>query len=63
MVRRLQTDAQFERAYRSQAAVYVRDRSRNANPYVGALEGFNPMYVTVSGERLPRRDYDFLVLR
>lgn len=62
MVRRLQTDKHFERAYLSHSTVYARER-RSRDGVVGSLDGFNPLYVTVNGTKLPRDGFDFLTLR
>lgn len=61
MPRKLHTDLQFEKAYLSRNTVYARDKERAALDRIGSLEGFNPIFVTLSGSRLFRDDYDFLV--
>jgi hypothetical protein len=61
MARRLHTDIQFEKAYAARATVYAKDRLDGTHDVLGALESFNPIFVTVSGERLFRDDYEFLI--
>lgn len=60
MGRPLQSDAQFERALRAKSSVYARRRDRDAPDVLGALEAFNPVYVTLAGNRLFRGDYIFI---
>jgi len=60
MSRQLQTDVQFERALRSRTSVYAKDKLGGKLDFVGALDAFNPIYVTVSGARLFRGDYEFV---
>ncbi|WP_309120159.1 hypothetical protein [Paenibacillus sp.] len=62
MSRQLQTDAQFERALRSRASVYAKDKLGSNLDFVGALDAFNPIYVTVSGSRLFRGDFEFVTI-
>ena len=60
MGRPLQSDAQFERAMRAKCSVYARRRRGDAPDVLGALEAFNPVYVTLAGNRLYRGDYIFI---
>jgi hypothetical protein len=61
MARRLRTDIQFEKAFKARATVYAKDRQDRTHDVLGALEAFNPIFVTVSGSRLFRDDYEFLI--
>ncbi|MFC0214229.1 hypothetical protein ACFFK0_17510 [Paenibacillus chartarius] len=60
MLRKLRTDRQFEQAFLAHSSIYVRRRMDYTSSRIGAVEGFNPLYVTVGGERLMRDEYDFL---
>jgi len=60
MSRPLQSDVQFERALRSRSSVYAKDKLGGNHDFVGALDAFNPIYVTLSGSRLFRGDYEFI---
>lgn len=61
--RRILTDRQFERAVLSQSTIYVRHKKHEEYNFVGGLEGFNPLLVTVSGTKFERDEFDFLVTR
>ncbi|MCI3923861.1 hypothetical protein MO973_26905 [Paenibacillus sp. TRM 82003] len=61
MPRKLHTDIQFERAYLARNTVYARDKDHSTVDRIGSLESFNPIFVTLSGTRLFRDDYDFLI--
>jgi hypothetical protein len=61
MTKRLRTDQQFEHAYLIHSTVYVRDKGKQVS-YLGSLEAFNPILVTVSGKRFVRDDYEFLIV-
>ncbi|HZG87221.1 hypothetical protein [Paenibacillus sp.] len=61
MVKRLQTDMQFERALHARSTVYARRRHAGQLDHVGALDAFNPIFVTLSGARLFRDDYEFIM--
>jgi hypothetical protein len=60
-MRPLLTDEQFERAYLAGASVYVKDKQGMLPDTVGALEAFNPLFVTVAGEWLPRDGFEFRI--
>lgn len=59
----LRTDRQFERAYLSKSTVCVRDKCRYENAFIGGLESFNPIIVTVGGKKFLRDDYEFVSIR
>ena len=61
MTKRLQTDMQFERALLSRSTVYARRRHPGRIDHVGAVDSFNPIFVTLSGARLFRDDYEFIM--
>ncbi len=61
--RHLRTDRQFEQALINQRTVCVRGKWSRSCEYIGRLEGFNPVVVTVGDNKFFRDDCDFLCLR
>jgi hypothetical protein len=62
MTTRLRSDEQFERAYLTHASVYVKDRCKQEQDLIGSLEAFNPLFITVSGTKFVRNQFDFIVI-
>ncbi|MDQ1909083.1 hypothetical protein RAC89_01045 [Paenibacillus sp. GD4] len=60
---RLVTDRQFEMAFLTHSSVYARHRKHEEYHFIGGLDGFNPLLVTVSGTKLERDEYDFLITK
>ncbi|TVY01017.1 hypothetical protein [Paenibacillus cremeus] len=63
MGKRVITDHDFEKAYLRQKTVRVNHRFAVEVPFIGGLEGFNPIFVTVGGRRFLRDDCEFAVIR
>lgn len=61
--RKLTSDRQFEKAFISHYTVCVRDKGRRVIDYIGSVEGFNPIVVTVGGKKFMRDDFDFVSIR
>jgi hypothetical protein len=61
MTKQLTTDEQFEHACLSHSTVYVKDKHGEMNGFIGSVEAFNPVFVTVSGQQLMRDDFEFKV--